>query len=62
VRQNTIRALADAIRMSADSLIVFANAIRKFTLVRIAQKLWGMKKLHQKSFGGAIYRLVSFSL
>ena len=42
--KNTIRALADAIRMSADSLIVFANAIRKFTLVRIAQKLWGYEK------------------
>ena len=35
--KNTIRALADAIRLSADSLIVFANAIRKFTLVRIVQ-------------------------
>ena len=27
---NTIRAWADAIRMSADSLIVFSNAIRIF--------------------------------
>ena len=32
---NTIRAWADAIRMSADSLIVFSNAIRIF--------LWGYK-------------------
>ena len=38
--KNTIRALADAIRMSADSLIAFENAIRVFTLVHIAQKLW----------------------
>ena len=33
---NTIRAWADAIRMSADSLIVFSNAIRIFSMAHIA--------------------------
>ena len=41
---NTIREWADAIRMSADSLIVFSNAIRIFAdgqvvLVLLLQKL-----------------------
>ena len=40
VRKNTIRALADAIRMWADSLIAFENAIRVFTLLLISQKFW----------------------
>ena len=34
--KNTIRAWADAIRMSADSLIVFSNAIRIFSMAHIA--------------------------
>ena len=45
--KNTIRAWADAIRMSADSLIVFSNAIRIFAdgqvvLVLLLQKLLGI--------------------
>ena len=33
---NTIRALANAIRMRADRLMGFYNAIRRFTIIAIA--------------------------
>ena len=36
---NTIRESTDRIRMSADKLIVFLNAIRIFSIVHIAGKL-----------------------